>query len=573
MVLSSIRTSHLIAVGAFLLATSALAEVDTVEDLPGADRPSVGRSLFDHLIATPGGTTMDVPFPIGKLINALEQKTGVKPKVIMVPKGRSLQRDTTDFEKPRIIFAFDEHQKQTADDLGGMIKDRLYLAFAERANQLEVVSYNAAAGRYEFQVVGDYREGGAKKLAYASRGLCTKCHHNGSPIFSNNPWPETNGVHDTDHKLADLIAESVGSETFHGFPVRTSREGAPYDIDKSVERSNFVIPYQKLWKDGCGGATAEGTACRANVLRLALEMIFNSPARFTESSPAYQALAATWATTWPGALQGGLKIPDPKLIDFFPLDEAGASSGFADLGPGLSPEESTRIRLMLASSEVPHDKDPLFQLLGPKEIWTLDSICYGKCLIYGVNRFFTDADKVQIKQAGGTFAKVSTAIDEMLAANSPAFENRAFRRAFITKALLKQLGAAVPKGGAEDDVPAMPEMVFDAVQAPASGPPIALMKAYCLPCHAELPGTRSFLRGTDAEINSKSIAQAGEIYKRMNWESAEESGHAHMPPKSTEADSAYMHIKGHDDHRLTIKAWAQCIIEPASCAVATEGGH
>ena len=56
------------------------------------------------------------------------------------------------FSFPRVVAAM------TADGGGQLLaKDRVYLGYQERAGVIEVISYNEAAARFEFQLVRNYR--------------------------------------------------------------------------------------------------------------------------------------------------------------------------------------------------------------------------------------------------------------------------------------------------------------------------------------------------------------------------------------------------------------------------------
>ena len=68
-------------------------------------------------------------------------------------------------------------------DLGMLLRGRLFFGFVEDAREIEVISYNEAAGRFEFQLVRDYFEGGVPRITYAKRSLCTSCHQGEAPIF------------------------------------------------------------------------------------------------------------------------------------------------------------------------------------------------------------------------------------------------------------------------------------------------------------------------------------------------------------------------------------------------------
>ena len=104
---------------------------------------------------------------------------------------------------------------EAADSTTPYLKDRLYLGFHEKAETLEVISYNPAAGRFEFQVADDYRAGGTARLRYANRALCLACHQNAAPIFSRQSWDESSAN--------PRIATSLGAAA----PVSTPSRGAP----------------------------------------------------------------------------------------------------------------------------------------------------------------------------------------------------------------------------------------------------------------------------------------------------------------------------------------------------------
>src|SRR3546814_8027640 len=78
------------------------------------------------------------------------------------------------------------------DDAAALLKDRLYIGYQEQSALLEVISYNEAAGRFEFQLVHDYRAGATPRVSYARRELCAACPQNLAPIFSRPLWAETN---------------------------------------------------------------------------------------------------------------------------------------------------------------------------------------------------------------------------------------------------------------------------------------------------------------------------------------------------------------------------------------------
>ena len=184
---------------------------------PGPDLPPLGRSLFDFAVIQRAGDNpaYDIPFPFEALVRRVEERAGCPGRngsciqQVLIPLGRSLQRVAAApdfFAFPRVVIAVDGEGPS-----GMLLKDRLYLGYQERSNLIEVISYNEAAGRFEFQVVKDYRSGGSPRVVYASRNVCTACHQNLAPLFSRQQWDETNA----NPAVAELLSHARGS--FYGF--------------------------------------------------------------------------------------------------------------------------------------------------------------------------------------------------------------------------------------------------------------------------------------------------------------------------------------------------------------------
>ena len=183
---------------------------------PGEHLPGAGGSLFDALFATPGGAHA-IPFPFERLLARLEAEVSRDPasalpplKAVLIPLGRSLQRSAAApdyFRFPRVVVGVDA---PPAPGSPWLLKDRLYIGYLEKSAVLEVISYNEGAGRFEFQLVKDYRAGGSPQVYYANRNICMACHHNAAPIFSRALWDETNA---NPAIAARLAAEG---RSFHG---------------------------------------------------------------------------------------------------------------------------------------------------------------------------------------------------------------------------------------------------------------------------------------------------------------------------------------------------------------------
>ena len=199
------------------------------------------------------------------------------------------------FEKPRIIVAADPRPAPTDAELGPLLRGRLFLGFVEDAAEIEIISYNEQAGRFEFQLVKDYREGGSPRLVYAKRAICTTCHAGAAPIFPVRPWEETTGQPAISSKVAE---KRGGNAPYHGAPI-VNTLSAPETIDELTEIGNVLPPVQRVWLDGCG-AGDEGAACRRQMLKLALRYLVQ-PTEFSAADPQFEALVEMQKKAWPKA--------------------------------------------------------------------------------------------------------------------------------------------------------------------------------------------------------------------------------------------------------------------------------
>lgn len=296
---------------------------------PGEDSPPAGRSLFDHLFAGEHQArgVYDIPFPFEALTAHIEQRvtgSGLPTlKQLLIPRGRSLQRNAAapEFDRyPRIVVAVDTQGATGAGRNALLLKDRLYLGYQERAEAIEVISYNEEAGRFEFQVVRNYAPGREPKVLYARRAVCTACHQNAGPIFAERPWSETNA----EPQVAGSLVVAPGG--FHGVPRRVPGEVA-LAIDASTDEASLHAAHQLLWREGCGGGGSgqkRAVRCRAAVLIALLQYRLTGRAGFETRSRRYRedlvpVLHHGWRSRWPDGLAiPGADLPDPVATDAVP---------------------------------------------------------------------------------------------------------------------------------------------------------------------------------------------------------------------------------------------------------------
>lgn len=292
---------------------------------PGSDLPPTGRSLFDYIVTEEKGGKKQyaVPFPFTALVGKIEQYLGASSdasplKQVLIPLNRSLQRNAAApefFKYPRAVLGVDTETPMQADAAGLFLKDRLFLGYQEKSGMIEVISYNEAAGRFEFQVVRDYRPGGNPVVVYANRILCTVCHQNQGPIFSRPLWDETNA-----NPKIGMLLQAEG-RTFYDFPVHVGVD-VPNALDEATDRANEFAFYQRLWQDGCEQAGSPNLSptlsmdCRADLLRFILQYRLTSARGFDSRSPRYTArflpmFTKQWKDRWPK----GVLIPNPDIMN------------------------------------------------------------------------------------------------------------------------------------------------------------------------------------------------------------------------------------------------------------------
>ncbi len=498
----------------------------------GANLPPVGRSLFDRLVMNKTATGgWDIPFPFPKLLSELSVRAGCGNeeggcyKAVLIPLGRSLQRTAAApefFKYPRMVIAFNTDPARLTKDFFPLLKDRLYLGYQERANLIEVISYNDAAGRFEFQLVKDYGRDTAPHVFYGNRAICMSCHQNQAPIFSRQVWDETNANPEIARRLKSA------REDFLGLPITVGVD-VPNAIDDATDRANLFAAYQSLWRTGCGEVAREARTCRAQALRAALQYRLTGERSFDQRSAAFvhgylAPLQRNWLLNWPD----GIKIPNNDIPNRDPLQ-------FTD---------SERL------AHVPARFEPLLPR-GHKEIWQFETDRYR--LIKGIGEFFSDADIELLAdklQLGGNpdsveqdsfaspgYVALDTAIERMLddPAGQVALDNPTIQREPLLRALLRSLGVTDFYPCCQQNSALSPALTDDddatILGSPAAN--LAPFYAYCARCHATKESfPPNFMHGTTARVEGELKRCADRIVFRLSmWDVApEQRPKTPMPP-------------------------------------------
>jgi hypothetical protein len=471
--------------------------------IPDSDLPPEGtRSLFDHLIAQNNG----LPYPFSKMIDLLTEQHPEKlpPLQLLIPDGRSLLKGQANFEFPRILVAPDFQEANTPVGLGQINHGQLFLGFVEAANEIEVISYNEAAGRYEYQLVQDYCEGCIPKLVYARRAICLTCHQGGTPIFSQRPWEETNAQ----GKIAHAIKTARQNDSdYVGVPL-VQTLATPERFDELTDIGSFAIATQRVWLDGCG---EQGNECRRQLLRLAMEYA-DQPGQFNPQSEQVKYLKALWTQHFPAQ---GIAVPESDIRSRDPL---GSNNNFTDwlydiFTPDIEFGEGAKTNEDLSAFEKLPPLPPALDPLTPrpaKKLLTKEDIDG----IYGIARFFSDADITSLS------AHFDYKIDLLLAYIDTLplehFSAAPFSRAQMMSLLL----------GRDQEYCCLDTREMSAPIA-SGVPPLEIVKhtellafeAYCFSCHRGNPAKRlDFMSGDTEQAVLENIQAKAEIRDVLDWE-------------------------------------------------------
>lgn len=532
--------------------------VDPTE--PGTNLPPVGRSLFDFLITKDENNkkVYDIPFPFSALLARIEshlhsERPQTALKRLLIPVNRSLQRRAGDgafFTYPRAVLAADTEADSALSLSGKHLKDRLFIGYHEKTAVLEIISYNEAAGRFEFQLVSNYRADRTPTVRYANRALCTSCHQNQSPIFSRPMWDETN----VNPKIAALLAHQ--RRPYHGFPARQG-VGVLQAFDDATDRANDISLAQLLWREGCEQAVRpeQSIRCRAElvewVLRYALSRGSVQDWQTGGAGVKPPSFLAAWGARWPH----GLSIPNPDIPNRNPFRYVSVSEF-----PGLSEVEATALEGREPRSLFRGPHEPTLPR-EPLEVWTVpDTPQTLERVLASFAQFFTKADlnrleRMAHRQPDQLRQTLSALAQQTVIGRTDVFANLPFRRVALLAALDQQLGTPRVARCCLDDR-GMPPPVDDEVashhstgtaQEASLNSEHKLLHQYCAACHHGSDGfPPNFLHGSPAEVEANLTQCADRIFVRLSmWDIAgPEQLEAPMPPA--------MHLL---HHQVSLDQW------------------
>jgi hypothetical protein len=486
--------------------------------MPGERFPAVGRSVFEEIVA------QGVPFPFDALLRQIDERIGCTPgtciEAVLVPLGRSLQRNSAApgyFQSPRVVIAV------TGEGAGPVFaRNRLFIGYQPRTALLEVISYNDADARFEFQIVHDYREGATPRVDQAERLVCLSCHQNHGPIFSRALWLETNANPRVAERL-EAAAQGAGANAQWRAGVVIQRGvDVPNAIDAATDAANLLGVTQRLWREACD------VQCRGAATAAALEYRLSGGRQF-EPVPGF---TARFAALWPD----GLAVPNPDLPNRDPLAVAADSDG-------------------RSLAEVASAFDAL-QPRAPLEVWTARDPWLERRFVIGLAAFLADADlsRLQLDRA--------SARKRLL---EHPWQNAVLSRGTLLAALDQP-----SRGGSQQQARAQPTVHSRSTSASSSAADAArslpqrarAFAAPCAGCHATAEITPpNFLAGSARRVEAALRQCAPRIYVRLAMWQQQPATRAKVPmPPPRASESGRPYAQSVADPRIaelqrTVAAW------------------
>lgn len=499
-------------------------ETLTLDAIPQSDLPPAGtRSLFDHLIKENGV----LPYPFEELVALLASydEEGRPPLTLMIPNGRSLLKGQADFKQPRIVVAATARPQTSAYGLDPMLRGRLFLGFVEGADEIEIISYNEHAGRFEFQLVEDYAEGKTPKLVYAKRAICTTCHVGRGPIFPTRPWEETTAQ----PAIRKAILEARGTEAiYHGAKLNNVLADAE-NFDAMTDVGNVIPVTQRLWIDGCGASGQQSNACRKQMLKSALTYLWD-PGSFSESDSEADALRELQAIHWPA---NGIPLDNGDILNRNPFTDKPAGLAIVHWFNGLfASKNEDGLGAFEKLPPLRAEVDPLTPRLAKKIITARDLDA-----VYSVAQLFSANDRRLLEEKTRfKFKKIVAALDSPRM--QALYEPQPIRRVQIMQNLLAELGAKQTFEYCCLNTAGMSPPTV------AGAPPIAISEGsvlehyerYCFGCHRGNPAARlDFMNGTSEAEVLANIKEVPEIREALDYERylGTEKAAKLMPPRKS----------------------------------------
>ena len=212
------------------------------------------KTLFDQLIDLAPGKK--VPYPFAELLAYIGQYG--ETVAVLMPLGLSQLRQAgypEPFQDPRRIVAFGAPELGNANtqrlyldlfkQLGipelmvgdFTIDSRLFLAYTQKTNQIEVMSLLPSGLEFDYQVVKNYRATSNPFVATAEKKLCRACHQQDAPLTQAGIGSSSNVT----PMIAKLIAKHHPDGTLDGIPIIIEDNFQEYLMNKDRSEDNDSV--------------------------------------------------------------------------------------------------------------------------------------------------------------------------------------------------------------------------------------------------------------------------------------------------------------------------------------------
>ncbi len=228
---------------------------------------------------TPDQKTSPQNKAIEELVDRIEKQIGgnfSNSNTFSVPDGRSLQRSNTDFQKPRTVIVTAPPPSGSLQNLRSHRVPEVYLGYAERDQQVEVLSFNKKTGRYDFFIVDNFSPGNEPEITLPNRSSCVMCHQAEGPILSRFPWAETTFNRQIVGRILNANASETSSSSGlgRGFSIRANLITA----DAQIRDSNRLTQARQFCQTICDSGDIH---CQKQLLSFAILALHSQTGGFS----------------------------------------------------------------------------------------------------------------------------------------------------------------------------------------------------------------------------------------------------------------------------------------------------
>ena len=437
----------------------------------GPNIPILGSSLFDKVFSvrdSNGYVTYNVPYPFSQIMKKLDEGAYTKISSSALPLSRSIQRPVDmsfhPFKFPRFLIGANSNNENISEN----IQSRIFIGYLEPKDQLEAISYNREAGRFEFQIVTNYSKPKSRKVYYVERSKCLTCHQGQTPIFSDVPWQDTS-FNQLMNKLTSKARDGWQPE----WSQRILQEGRTAEFDRDVRKANNLIQSNRIWVHAC-----KSDDCRYRLVKLTLmrKLYFVS---LTKEDKAFL-----------GNLSQRLPIIDSRLVS----TDFGLIKAFSENGMDLLKKQSALAQLVKNLNSLEGKKNPSF----PRKLVEFPKM-------FSLDELFAPHALIDLRNLGKD--EVVQALNELYEKKSLIYEEKVFDEDLFMYEVLNQLGNERALWYEDRMKPVKtPKKVFynKVITIPVKKRELKILKKYCAQCH----GTGSdyppqFLVGSEEEVLTK----------------------------------------------------------------------